>query len=251
MKVLFLDESGDHNLTQVITDDTQYPVFVLAGIIVDQTYADTILESRLTNFKREMFGRSDIILHTSDIIRNRKGFEALIDREFRQRFYNHLNELITQLDFQIVACVIKKKDHVMRYGETASDPYLYSMSIVVERFCMDIGNFSQTGVIIAESRGLELDKRLQMAWKHLKLVGTTFIKAKEIQKKLEPNLIIKPKKDNIAGLQLADLVATPIGRKILKKPIKDDYRIIETKFRRSWRGQIDGYGLVILPKQIE
>ena len=158
---------------------------------------------------------------------------------------------MNQLEFQVVACVIKKKVHVLRYGEAASDPYLYSMNIVVERFCMDIGSFSQKGIIIAESRGLELDKQLQMAWDHLKVVGTTYMKAKEIQKRLEPHLVIKSKKENIAGLQLADLVATPIGRKILNKPIKDDYRIIETKFRRSWQGQIDGYGLVVLPKQIE
>lgn len=84
MEVLFLDESGDHNLTQAVTDTAQYPIFVLAGIIVDQLYADTVLEERINNFKRKMFGREDIILHTSDIMRNRKGFEALIDREFNR-----------------------------------------------------------------------------------------------------------------------------------------------------------------------
>ena len=37
VKVLFLDESGDHNLTVI---DPNYPVFVLGGVIVDQEYAD-------------------------------------------------------------------------------------------------------------------------------------------------------------------------------------------------------------------
>ena len=41
---------------------------------------------------------------------------------------------------------------------------------------------------------------------------------------------------------------TPIGRKILGKPIKEDYRVVEEKFRRSPNGRIDGYGLVVLPK---
>jgi hypothetical protein len=36
VKVLFLDESGDHNLSVI---DPQYPLFVLGGIIVDQDYA--------------------------------------------------------------------------------------------------------------------------------------------------------------------------------------------------------------------
>ena len=37
MKVLFLDESGDHNLAVI---DPQYPLFVLGGIIVVKEYAE-------------------------------------------------------------------------------------------------------------------------------------------------------------------------------------------------------------------
>lgn len=37
MKVLFLDESGDHNLSLI---DPQYPVFVLGGAIVEKEYAE-------------------------------------------------------------------------------------------------------------------------------------------------------------------------------------------------------------------
>ena len=33
MRVLFLDESGDHNLSAI---DPRYPIFVLGGIIVDK-----------------------------------------------------------------------------------------------------------------------------------------------------------------------------------------------------------------------
>ena len=32
------------------------------------------------------------------------------------------------------------------------------------------------------------------------------------------------------------------------KRIKEDYRIVESKMRRSPSGRIDGYGLVVLPK---
>jgi hypothetical protein len=61
-------------------------------------------------------------------------------------------------------------------------------------------------------------------------------------------LKLSAKSENIAGLQLADLVLTPIGRYILGKAIKEDFRIIESKFRRSKSGQWKGYGLVVLPK---
>jgi hypothetical protein len=55
------------------------------------------------------------------------------------------------------------------------------------------------------------------------------------------------KRDNIAGLQLADLVVSPIGRFVLGKPVHEDFRVIEPKFRRR-QGDYRGAGLVVLPK---
>ena len=43
MRVMFLDESGDHNLAVI---DPSYPLFVLGGVIVDQRYAEGPLERR-------------------------------------------------------------------------------------------------------------------------------------------------------------------------------------------------------------
>lgn len=50
------------------------------------------------------------------------------------------------------------------------------------------------------------------------------------------------------SLTIADLVVTPIGRKVLGKTVKEDYRVVEEKFRRSRDGRIEGYGLVVLPR---
>jgi len=54
---------------------------------------------------------------------------------------------------------------------------------------------------------------------------------------------------NLAGLELADLVVTPIGRRVLGKPDREDYAIVESKYRRAPSGRIDGYGLIVLPKE--
>ena len=43
-------------------------------------------------------------------------------------------------------------------------------------------------------------------------------------------------------------IVTPIGRKVLGKTIKEDYRVVEEKFRCSQTGKVEGYGLVVLPK---
>jgi hypothetical protein len=53
-------------------------------------------------------------------------------------------------------------------------------------------------------------------------------------------LIFRKKGDNEAGLQLADLVASPIGRHYLGKPAKEDWEIVAGKLR---------HGLVEFPKR--
>ena len=169
MKVLFLDESGDHNLSVI---DPQYPMFVLGGVIMDQAYAEGPLTDAMNAFKREMFGRTDIVLHTADITRNRNGFERLQDPLFRKRFCECLNSLMSDLRYTVVACAIRKNDHLARYGVAALDPYLLSLDVLVERFCFDIGRIAGRGVIVAEKRDPTLDRQLELACLNLKIQGT-------------------------------------------------------------------------------
>ena len=224
-------------------------MFVLGGIIVDQKYADGEVAQRLAAFKRELFGREDIVLHTSDITRNRNGFEQLKEPEFRERFYREINALVASLDFQAVACVIRKDEHLARYQSAALDPYLLSLEILVERFCREIGDVESGGNIIAEKRGALLDRQLDVAWLNLKIKGTKFLSAKDVEKRIG-GFSLRDKQANLPGLQLADLVVSPIGRQVLGKPGKEDWRIVESKLRRSRDGSYDGFGLVVLPRPL-
>ncbi len=244
MKVLFLDESGDHNLSVI---DPQYPMFVLGGVIMEVDYAKGALTDALNDFKRRMLGRSDIVLHTADIIRNRNGFERMKDAGFRAEFLDGLNALMRGADYRVVACSVHKTAHLARYGFGALDPYMLSLNVLVERFCLDVGNVARGGIIVAEKRDPVLDRGLDLAWLNLKINGTRFVQAHDIDHRMT-NLALRAKADNIAGLQLADLVVSPIGRHVLGKPDREDWRIVESKFRRSPQGKIEGYGLVCLPK---
>lgn len=244
MKILFLDESGDHNLAII---DPQYPLFVLGGVMVDKAYAEGPMTEAVQDFKRRLFGRDDIILHTADITRNRNGFEAMKNAAFRERFYAELNELMRSLDYKVVACAIRKDEHIARYGVAALDPYLLSLDLLVERFAFDVGNVSGGGLIVAERRDPTLDHELELAWLNLKIQGTRYQQAKDIEKRILA-MNLRAKSENIAGLQLADLVVTPIGRHVLGKPSKEDFEIVRAKLRRSRAGVAEGYGLVVLPK---
>ncbi len=245
MKIMYLDESGDHSLTVI---DPSYPVFVLGGIIVEKEYAEGIMTEQIQQLKRDLFGRDDIILHTADISRTKNGFESLKDRAMREQFYIRLNHLMRSLEYQVVACAILKDQHFARYGAAALDPYLLSFGILVERFCFAIGPHRDGGVIVAEKRSSTLDHELELAWLSLKISGTSQVRATEIERRIS-GLTLRDKHINIAGLQLADLVVSPIGRHVIGKSVTEDYQIIEGKFRRASKRGYMGTGLIILPKQ--
>ena len=243
MQLLFLDESGDHNLRII---DDQYPVFVLGGVLVDGDYANGSMQEEFAQFKLELFGRADIALHTMDIVRQRNGFEDLADTEFRDRFYGSLKRLIGRLEFRVIACAIRKRDLLKRHGARVRDPYSLSLRVVAERMCIAVGGESSGGAIIAESRGRALDRELELVWESLRLEGTNYCKAETIRENIV-DFQIKSKKENIAGLELADLVVSPIGRHVIGKPDRDDWRSIEPKILRGRDGEAEGYGLAVLP----
>lgn len=244
MKVLFLDESGDHSLDVI---DPQYPLFILGGIIVDVEYAKGEMTEKVNAFKRELLGTDEVILHTADMVRNRKGFEQMARPELRERFYRKLNVLLAELRFQIVACAIRKDDHLSRYGFAAVDPYHLALEVLVERFCYEVGDRRDGGVIVAERRGRILDRQLRLAWLTLKTRGTRYVQAVQVTGRVK-GLALRGKQDNLAGLQVADLVVTPVGRSLLGKSSLVDYGIIQSKFRCNHRREYGGVGLVVLPK---
>jgi len=57
----------------------------------------------------------------------------------------------------------------------------------------------------------DVDRERDIAWLNLKVQGTRYIQAKDIESRVV-GLNLRAKAENIAGLQLADLVVSPIGR---------------------------------------
>lgn len=242
--VLFLDESGDHSLSKI---DPQYPMFVLAGCVFEMGYYEDVVVPEINSFKNDLLGNDKIILHTEDIAHNKNGFERVMEEEFRNNFYQKINAVLSKLEYKILACAIKKDEHFKKYGLAAIDPYMLSMDCIVERFVFELEEINQSGIIIAESRNSILDNELELAFLNLKVRGTSYVSASRVKKAVS-QLSIKDKKENIAGLQIADLIASPIGRSILAKRNKIDYTMIEGKYRNK-DGKYMGYGLVVLPKK--
>jgi len=247
VKVMFLDESGNHKLTarRLVSN---YPVFVLGGVIVDRAYVRDVISPEMNQFKVDYFGRSDVILHTVDLHDGTGHFAFLSDAGIRADFYRDLHQLLDKWDYQVVACVIRKAALVAIYGANASDPYHYSLHFLVDRFCKELGNQLDSGFICAEKRDGSLDHALMLEWERVRTEGTRFASASSIDSRII-GLDLRDKKPNLAGMQLADLVVTPIGRHILgvpEKPNRVQWALVERKLCR--RGSsYDGVGLVVQP----
>jgi hypothetical protein len=241
MITLYLDESGDHSLTRI---DPQFPVFTLAGCAFDGDH-EARAAVEVAAFKRAFFGNSDVILHTADITRNRNGFEQLVDQAVRTRFYASLNGLIRRLEFVVVAVAIRKYDHLLHTGEEI-DPYHLALEIILERFYYLLTERGAPGRIVAESRNAIFDKDLRREFDRLMHSKKSYVRAPHLRSRIA-GLEFREKRDNLVGLQIADLIATPISRFVIGKRTHEDFAIIEKNFRRSTAGEYRGYGLKILP----
>lgn len=241
---MFLDESGDHNLKKI---DKSYPIFCLAGCIVEFGYYHQVFEKEIDKLKFKHFGRRDIILRSYDIRKQKGEFSVLVDKRKRETFYLDLDRLVESLQFTVIASVINKlklKAHYLK----PSDPYELCFQFIMERFCMFLGEKRDTGIMRMESREAHNDKVLAEDYEIFRNKGNNMFSPEEVRRKLV-DLSFNQKPQNIAGHQIADLVAYPIGSYVLRPKKKNPaFAIIEKKLHRK-RGtnQYLNYGLKIFP----
>lgn len=225
MKTMSLDESGDHNLRRI---DPGYPVFVLGGVIFEGDYARIRADEAIRAFKRDLFGRTDFVLHTVEITRNAGVFSVLQDHDFRTAFFRELSAVLRDLEFSVVACAVRKDRLDAESAAVVGDPYHYALERLVIRFCEIIGNQHRGGRIRAEQRQPALDRRTLRQWRTLREVGAGDFTGRSIRRRIA-SLSFHDKSERLVELELADLVVTPIGRHIVGYPDRPDWEIVHEK----------------------
>lgn len=210
---LFMDESGDHGLTTVSPD---FPVFLLCGVLMEQAAYDR-LRAEMNVLKSAIWGNKEVIFHSRDIRKCEKEFTVLFDLGTKETFYHGINRLITAQDYTILASGIRKDQYIKKYGKLSNDVYELSLSFIIERavFFLDSKGKSEKRVnIIIEKRGKREDKRLEEHFQRLLSRGTNYVSAERLRT-CGLNIRFVGKRENINGLQLADLIAYPIARYVL------------------------------------
>lgn len=239
---MFLDESGDHSLDKI---DNSYPMFVLAGCIFDFDYYSTIAEPKINEVKLKHFGKINIILRSYDIRKQKKDFACLVDKRKREAFYTDLDTLMKSLDFKIIAGAIHKAKLKDQYHDPAN-PYNLCLQFILERSVMFLGRTTEKLIFRIESRETHNDRKLAEVYENFRLNDQRFFKKEEIQSKFV-DLSFNQKTQNIAGHQIADLAAYPIGVSVLDGNRENKaFDIIKTKLH-SKNGTYENFGLKVFP----
>jgi hypothetical protein len=214
---LYIDEVGNPDLGS--SDNPIHRFLSLTGIVVELSYVANVLQPQMETLKARFFRAhpdEPVIFHRKELVNARPPFEALRDPAVKAEFDAELTRLLSDWAYTVITVCIDKKAHKERYATWRYDPYHYCLAVLLERFVFFLNRRKLAGDAMAESRGGKEDRRLKASFSRLWENGTEFVDPQQFQSALTSReLKVKAKANNIAGLQLADLVAHPSRNEIL------------------------------------
>lgn len=239
---MFLDETGDHGLAHI---DPNFPIFLLCGCLFSEK-ALAAFREEMSKLKLKYWNTTDVILHSREIRKCEGPFQILFDLSVKERFYTDLNALIANADFTVIAAAIDKEQHIKKYGKLAHDPYDVSLSFIMERlvFCMDDYPADSSTHLMFEKRGYKEDAQITAHFNTIRDRGSYFVNAERMQSRIT-GCAFNAKRENMAGLQCADLCAYPLARSIVLKG--EPSKAAEIVSKKVYRAQGKQYGLKVFP----
>ena len=191
MRLVYIDESGDHSLKP---SNTEYPVFVMVACVFDSMqYANNFVPA-MTCLKLRHWGHDGVVLHEREIRRPSGDFSFLLRPDRRGKFLSDIERLVADSKSALHGVIWDKRLTPM--GESFEDIYSRCLGALISQVSLT-GVHEETNWII-ESRGRKEDREaLAGLSNHIEInaINPTFV----------------PKAYNVPGLQLADLCARPIG----------------------------------------
>lgn len=186
-----------------------------------------------------------VVLHEREIRKSTAPFDILLRADVREAFMSELDAIVVTSRFGVVACVIDKRELKQRLG-TAANPYHVALEFGLERVFYQLQQRNQVGRtthVVFESRGRLEDAALELEFRRIQ----ANTRAHGLAQTLE--FRCAPKSANSSGLQLADMIARPIGLHVLRPDQKNRaWDIISPKMVRSQDGKkLMGYGLKVYP----
>ena len=244
--IVYVDESGDHSLVSI---DAEYPVFVLALCVFHKRHYSEKIIPAVEKLKFNYFGHDSVVLHENEIRKQKGQFSFLSQLSVQNQFMGQLSSIIEASNFILITCVVDKSRLSRATGAT-SNPYHLALGICLEslrNFLVEKKQDHLQTHVVVECRGKKEDSELELEFRRI-CDGSNVS-----NKHLPFEIIFADKKTNLAGLQLADLVARPVGVSYLR-PMQENkaFEILKQKFycaggRVNVGSDYENLGLTIHP----
>jgi hypothetical protein len=246
--VVYVDESGDHSLASI---DPDYPVFVLALCVFHKRHYSEKIIPAVEKLKFNYFGHDSVVLHENEIRKQKGAFAFLSHLPTRLAFMERLSSIMEASNFILITCVVDKT-RVRRSEGTTTNPYHIALGICLEALREFLAEKKQDDLqthVVVECRGKKEDAELELEFRRI----CDGHNASNLR--LPFDVVFADKKTNLAGLQLADLVARPVGVSYIRpSQTNQAFDLLKRKFycdggrERVGRGY-ENVGLRIYPPQ--
>jgi hypothetical protein len=244
--LVFVDESGGPALGNI---DPDFPLLVLAFMIVRKDEYLTEIVPAIQGFKFRHFGHDQVILHEREIRRDMGAFTFLKTKALKNTFLDELTGIMAAAPFQLVTVVIRK-DLLQAKYKTPENPYHLALQYGLERvsaFLKQQGEW-HTGKLdnplvhlVLEKRGKNEDDELELEFRRI-CDGGNF-KSEDFPFEV----IFADKRSNSSGLQLADLVARPVGLSVIRPEQPNRAFVLLKSKLAQVNGHAAGWGLKVFP----
>lgn len=256
---LYIDEVGNSDIRA--SDNPLHRYLSLTGLALELEYVGTTVFPSIEALKRTYLDShpdEPIILHRKEIVHKNYPFANLRDAATLAAFNKDLLDVLLRFDYLAITVVLDKLEYRRLYEDWRFDPYHYCLTTLLERYVIWLEKIGTVGDVMIESRGGAEDRRLKTAFTEVHQSGTEHVGPELFSAQLtSKELKVKAKGSNIAGLQLADLIAHPSFQAAKaahdSQPLPSNFGaqiaaiLQESKYHRSPDGEIEGYGRKWVP----
>lgn len=217
--IVYVDESGHASPDP----DPNFPCFVLAFCLFQKSSYLRQVVPALQNLKFRFFGHDMVVFHEREIRKALDDFAILKSRKIREEFHQELNSMMKAAEFSILHHTIHKdgkhlpEDNLYHIAAQSCLEGLYEKLI-------ELGQKEGQTHVVFEMRGNAEDRLLELEFRRI-CAGDN-----KHQCPYPFSPVFASKKVNSTGLQIADLVARPIGLHSLRPDQTNRaYEILATK----------------------
>lgn len=257
---MFIDDTG--NVHDTTSEHPQNRYAGIVGVILNLDYLYTRFEPSFQLLKKRHFpgenGAKPPILHLRKMKKAEGCFAHLKDEETRSAWENGCYSMYERAQFTVVSVCVDKLEFFRTHPNWPGGIYGLLVGNAIERYFYFLKNSGGTGDIMAEATNSQLDEKLKELYARFWRDGTGHIPSNRLRSFLSTKEIkIQPKSNDVAGLQLADLLAATCFSHCKRVHAGGaDYdafamkvaELLETeKFYRNRNGNPQGYGRIWRP----